>query len=123
MLGALIRRSPRHLKYWGKVYTHRIPYQNNHKEINNMLCRQVIKRCLLVLLVLGLAACKKYDISAPVADSLYTAAPPQFVVTYKAQPSSLPAMTLNGFTVTDHFTAEATQATAPGSELQARPAA
>lgn len=83
-----------------------------------MLSRQSISRCLLVLLVLGLAACKKYDIVEPVADSLHTAPPPQFKVTYKSQPATLPAMALNGFSVQSHFTAGATEATALGSALQ-----
>lgn len=83
-----------------------------------MLFQQIIRRSLLVLLVLGLAACKKYEIVEPVADSLHTAAPVQFSVKYKTQPTTLPKMTLNGFNVESQFTAGATEATAPGSALQ-----
>src|SRR5690606_17226174 len=92
--------------------------KNNHKENNNMLFQQIIRRSLLVLLVLGLAACKKYEIVEPVADSLHTESPVQFSVKYKTQPTTLPKMTLNGFNVESQFTAGATEATAPGSALQ-----
>ncbi len=83
-----------------------------------MMWRQLIRRCLLVMLVLGLAACKKYSIVEPVADSLHTAAPVTFKVSYKSQPTTLPAMQLNGFNVVSHFTAGATEATASGTSLQ-----
>ena len=84
-----------------------------------MMCRTLIRRCLLVLLVLGLAACKKYTIVEPVAESLHTAAPATFKVTYTKQPATLPVMQLNGFNVGSHFTAGATEATASGASLQA----
>ena len=84
-----------------------------------MMCRTLIRRCLLVLLVLGLAACKKYTIVEPVAESLHTAAPATFKVTYTKQPATLPIMQLNGFNVGSHFTAGATEATASGASLQA----
>lgn len=83
-----------------------------------MMWRQSIKQCLLILLVLGLAACKKYEIVDPVNDSLHTTPPPTYRVTYSSQPAQLPAMTLNGFSVVSHFTAGATEASAPGSALQ-----
>ena len=69
-----------------------------------MMWRQLIRRCLLVLLVLGLAACKKYTIVEPVADSLHTAAPATFKVTYSTKPATPPGMQLNGFNVGTHFT-------------------
>lgn len=82
-----------------------------------MMFRLLLKRSLLVLLVLGLAACKKYTIVEPVADSLHTTAPATFTVTYKKQPAKLPAMQLNGFNVESRFTAGATAATAAGADL------
>lgn len=84
-----------------------------------MMWRQSIKQCLLILLVLGLAACKKYTIVDPVNDSLHTTPPPTYRVTYTAQPATMPAMTLNGFAVGSNFTAGATEATAQGSALEA----
>lgn len=83
-----------------------------------MMWRQLIRRCLLVLLVLGLAACKKYTIVEPVADSLHTAAPATFKVTYSTKPATPPGMQLNGFNVGTHFTFGNTEATASGSSLQ-----
>lgn len=83
-----------------------------------MTLQQGIRRCLIVLLVFGLAACKKYTIVEPVKDSLHTESPVAFKVTYSKQPATLPVMHLNGFNVVSHFTAGATEATASGSSLQ-----
>lgn len=83
-----------------------------------MIWRQSIKRCLLILLVLGLAACKKYTIVDPVNESLHTTPPPTYRVTYTAQPTTPPAMTLNGFNVASQFSFGATEATAGGSLLE-----
>lgn len=83
-----------------------------------MIWRQSIKRCLLILLVLGLAACKKYTIVDPVNESLHTAPPPQYKVTYTTQPATLPSMTLNGFNVASQFTAGSSEAIAAGSSLE-----
>lgn len=82
-----------------------------------MMWRQSIKHFMLILLVLGLAACKKYTIEEPVNDSLHTTPPATYRVGYTSQPAQLPAMTLNGFAVASHFTAGATTASANGSDL------
>ena len=83
-----------------------------------MTIRESVRRCLFLLLILGLAACEKFEIVEPVQDSIHTTPPPQFRVTYTSQPETLPIMALNGFNVTSHFTAGATEATAPGTELE-----
>lgn len=82
-----------------------------------MMWRHTIKQCLLILLVLGLAACKKYEIAQPLNDALFTTPPPQYTVTYTAKPTTNPKMTLNGFNVESNFTFGDKQATATGADL------
>lgn len=84
-----------------------------------MTIQQCIRRCLILLLAFGLAACEKFTIVEPVNDSLHTEPPEVFKVTYTQEPANLPAMHLNGFNVVEHFTAGATEATAPGAALEA----
>ncbi len=77
---------------------------------------QCIRQTLWVLLLLGLVGCKNsYQIAEPAEDSVHTAPPSLFKVTYKQQPDELPVMILNGYNVQQHFTAAATEATADGN--------
>ena len=73
----------------------------------------------IALLSIGLIACGgDYKISEPTKDSVHTAPPSNFTVTYKKQPSELPKMTLNGFDVQSHFVAGETSAIGDGANFQ-----
>ncbi|CBL44897.1 hypothetical protein HDN1F_13140 [gamma proteobacterium HdN1] len=84
---------------------------------NTMMWQTAVKQCLFILLALGLAACKKYDIIDPAADTLFTAPPPQYTVGYSAKPTKAPKMTLNGFEVQSLFALGDKQAVANGADL------
>ena len=82
-----------------------------------MQFRSLVQRSLLVLLILGLAACKKYTIEAPLVDSVHENVP-QVRVTYASQPNNLPPMHLNGFDVRSLFEAGPNAAVASGIGLE-----
>lgn len=82
------------------------------------LCTSSSKFTLFFILCSFLVACKtEYAIELPQEDSVHTSSPEQFRITYPEQPAALPVLSLNGFDVSEFFTAYDTEATAAGEDF------
>ncbi|MDX1693605.1 MAG: hypothetical protein R3208_07555 [Ketobacteraceae bacterium] len=65
-----------------------------------------------------LGACKTdYTIQSPAEGSVHTSEPEFLTIGYQKQPSSLPAVTLNGFDIRELFVLSDAQASAPGAAV------